>query len=293
MRNSVYNKFMFHTCIISNYVAFYSSSTAAVAIIWSQLGDLNLTIASLRFAVPLLGLALTMVSIAIMAGVIRPSPGWRGIDDRVPVVVVMKWAEKIWKKVSRSCAKSAGWGSFESMGNEFGNYSLVNEIGVHHLQSVPQYLCFATFPITRMVCGWLALEWHGRRFLEPPPWGHTQLGDNPNKPAEELEFTLGTIVVGKEERVEVFLCKGSFPRSTVRHQWFLLRCGNRRGLFNRVKVLKDYQSCWSERMRTPCIAQLCRSIPEGSSPSNFGKGSLRCGSGPQFGYWKILLRRMD
>ncbi|KAH7533317.1 hypothetical protein FEM48_Zijuj04G0118000 [Ziziphus jujuba var. spinosa] len=69
MRNSVYNKFMFHTCIISNYVAFYSSSTAAVAIIWSQLGDLNLTIASLRFAVPLLGLALTMVSIAIMAGV--------------------------------------------------------------------------------------------------------------------------------------------------------------------------------------------------------------------------------
>ncbi|XP_060672759.1 protein ACCELERATED CELL DEATH 6-like [Ziziphus jujuba] len=69
MRNSVYNKFMLHTCIISNYVAFYSSPTAAVAIIWSQLGDLNLAITSLRFAVPLLGLALTMVSIAFMVGV--------------------------------------------------------------------------------------------------------------------------------------------------------------------------------------------------------------------------------
>ncbi|XP_060672637.1 protein ACCELERATED CELL DEATH 6-like [Ziziphus jujuba] len=69
MRNAVYNKFMFHTYIISNYIAFYSSSTAAVAIIWSQLGDLNLAIISLKFAVTLLGLALTMVSIAFMAGV--------------------------------------------------------------------------------------------------------------------------------------------------------------------------------------------------------------------------------
>ncbi|XP_060672643.1 protein ACCELERATED CELL DEATH 6-like [Ziziphus jujuba] len=57
MRNAVYNKFMFHTYIISNYIAFYSSSTAAVAII------------SLKFAVTLLGLALTMVSTAFMAGV--------------------------------------------------------------------------------------------------------------------------------------------------------------------------------------------------------------------------------
>ncbi|XP_060672756.1 protein ACCELERATED CELL DEATH 6-like [Ziziphus jujuba] len=69
MRNAVYNKFMFHTYIISNYIAFYSSSTAAVAIIWSQLGDLNLAIISLKFAVTLLGLALTMVSIAFMVGV--------------------------------------------------------------------------------------------------------------------------------------------------------------------------------------------------------------------------------
>ncbi|KAH7533310.1 hypothetical protein FEM48_Zijuj04G0117300 [Ziziphus jujuba var. spinosa] len=69
MRSAVYSKFMFHTYIISNYIAFYSSSTAAVAIIWSQLGDLNLASTSLRFTVPLLGLALTMVSIAFMAGV--------------------------------------------------------------------------------------------------------------------------------------------------------------------------------------------------------------------------------
>ena len=61
-------KHMFHVFIISNAVAMYSAIIVVVALIWAQLGDLNLVIAAFQFCVPILGLALTMVSIAFMAG---------------------------------------------------------------------------------------------------------------------------------------------------------------------------------------------------------------------------------
>ncbi|KAM3741079.1 hypothetical protein ACB098_08G148800 [Castanea mollissima] len=59
---------LFQAFIISNTIAMYSSLTVVVALIWAQLGDLNLVIASLKFAVPILGLALIMVSSAFMTG---------------------------------------------------------------------------------------------------------------------------------------------------------------------------------------------------------------------------------
>ncbi|XP_075635769.1 protein ACCELERATED CELL DEATH 6-like [Castanea sativa] len=59
---------LFQAFIISNTIAMYSSVTVVVALIWAQLGDLNLVIASLKFAVPILGLALIMVSSAFMIG---------------------------------------------------------------------------------------------------------------------------------------------------------------------------------------------------------------------------------
>ncbi|KAL4612125.1 hypothetical protein ACB092_08G176200 [Castanea dentata] len=59
---------LFQAFIISNTIAMYSSVTVVVALIWAQLGDLNLVIASLKFAVPILGLALIMVSSAFMTG---------------------------------------------------------------------------------------------------------------------------------------------------------------------------------------------------------------------------------
>ncbi|XP_030974201.1 protein ACCELERATED CELL DEATH 6-like [Quercus lobata] len=59
---------LFQVFIISNTIAMYSSVTVVVALIWAQLGDLNLVIASLKFAVPILGLALIMVSSAFMTG---------------------------------------------------------------------------------------------------------------------------------------------------------------------------------------------------------------------------------
>ncbi|XP_050276274.1 protein ACCELERATED CELL DEATH 6-like isoform X1 [Quercus robur] len=59
---------LFQVFIISNTIAMYSSVTVVVALIWAQLGDLNLVIASLKFAVPILGLALVMVSSAFMTG---------------------------------------------------------------------------------------------------------------------------------------------------------------------------------------------------------------------------------
>ncbi|GMY16366.1 protein ACCELERATED CELL DEATH 6-like [Fagus crenata] len=59
---------MFHIFTISNAIAMYSSVIVAVALIWAQLGDLGLVIASLKFTGPILGLALTMVSLAFMTG---------------------------------------------------------------------------------------------------------------------------------------------------------------------------------------------------------------------------------
>uniref|UniRef100_A0A2N9HTH0 PGG domain-containing protein n=1 Tax=Fagus sylvatica TaxID=28930 RepID=A0A2N9HTH0_FAGSY len=59
---------MFHIFTISNTIAMYSSVIVVVALIWAQLGDRDLVIASLKFTGPILGLALTMVSLAFMTG---------------------------------------------------------------------------------------------------------------------------------------------------------------------------------------------------------------------------------
>lgn len=63
------NKSKFQMFVICNTIAMYTSLIVAVSLIWAQLGDLNLILTSLRFALPLLGLALSMMSLAFMAGV--------------------------------------------------------------------------------------------------------------------------------------------------------------------------------------------------------------------------------
>ncbi|XP_034702600.1 protein ACCELERATED CELL DEATH 6-like [Vitis riparia] len=60
---------MFHMFVICNTTGMYTSILAAIILIWAQLGDLNLMDTALRFALPLLGLALTAMSLGFMAGV--------------------------------------------------------------------------------------------------------------------------------------------------------------------------------------------------------------------------------
>ncbi|CAB4273363.1 unnamed protein product [Prunus armeniaca] len=47
----------------------YTAILVAVCLIWAQLGDLNLVDTALHMALPLLGIVLTMMSLAFMAGV--------------------------------------------------------------------------------------------------------------------------------------------------------------------------------------------------------------------------------
>ncbi|XP_075666932.1 protein ACCELERATED CELL DEATH 6-like [Castanea sativa] len=61
-------KQMFQVFVICNTIAMYSAIAVVVTLIWAQLGDLNFIIAALKFAVPIFGLALTMVSVAFMVG---------------------------------------------------------------------------------------------------------------------------------------------------------------------------------------------------------------------------------
>ncbi|PIN25098.1 hypothetical protein CDL12_02163 [Handroanthus impetiginosus] len=58
----------FHMFVFCDSIAMYSSIIAAVALIWAQLGDLTLVIVALKLAMPLLGVALSMMSMAFMAG---------------------------------------------------------------------------------------------------------------------------------------------------------------------------------------------------------------------------------
>ncbi|GMY34707.1 protein ACCELERATED CELL DEATH 6-like [Fagus crenata] len=60
-------KRMFQVFVICNTIAMYSAITVVVALIWAQLDDLELLNAALKFTVPILGLALTMVCVAFMA----------------------------------------------------------------------------------------------------------------------------------------------------------------------------------------------------------------------------------
>ncbi|GAB2217658.1 hypothetical protein Droror1_Dr00000861 [Drosera rotundifolia] len=59
----------FQAFVITNTIALYSSILAVVALIYAQLGDLRLILISLKFAVPFLGISLTMMSVSFMVGV--------------------------------------------------------------------------------------------------------------------------------------------------------------------------------------------------------------------------------
>ncbi|KAL4625445.1 hypothetical protein ACB092_05G026700 [Castanea dentata] len=60
-------KHMFHLFAICNAVAMYSATTVVVALVWAQQRDLGLFDSAVEFAVPMLGLALTIVAMAFMA----------------------------------------------------------------------------------------------------------------------------------------------------------------------------------------------------------------------------------
>ncbi|KAA8525049.1 hypothetical protein F0562_011457 [Nyssa sinensis] len=62
-------KVKFQEFVICDSIAMYSSIIVAVTLIWAQLGDLSSMHVALKVALPLLGIALAMMSIAFMAGV--------------------------------------------------------------------------------------------------------------------------------------------------------------------------------------------------------------------------------
>lgn len=63
------NKLAFQVFVICDTIALYSATMVAVALIWAQLGDLMLVLNALKVAIPLLGISLTMMSLAFMTGV--------------------------------------------------------------------------------------------------------------------------------------------------------------------------------------------------------------------------------
>lgn len=71
----------FQVFVISNTIALFSATLAMVTLIWAQLDDLRLTLLSLDFALPLLGTALAMMSVAFMAGlfVVLHTKVWLGV----------------------------------------------------------------------------------------------------------------------------------------------------------------------------------------------------------------------
>ncbi|KAL3509398.1 hypothetical protein ACH5RR_028799 [Cinchona calisaya] len=62
-------KVKFHIFVICNTLAMYNATIVAVTLLWAQLGDQNSMQVALKLALPLLGIALTMMSLAFMAGV--------------------------------------------------------------------------------------------------------------------------------------------------------------------------------------------------------------------------------
>ena len=63
------NKLAFQAFVICDTIGMYTAILVSVALIWAQLGDPTLTINSLGLAIPLLGISLTMMSLAFMAAV--------------------------------------------------------------------------------------------------------------------------------------------------------------------------------------------------------------------------------
>ncbi|GAB2234674.1 hypothetical protein Drorol1_Dr00003936 [Drosera rotundifolia] len=63
------NSNIFPVFVFCDTVAMYSSIMVAVSLIWAQLGDVNLVYTAIRLALPLLGMSLSMMSLAFMAGI--------------------------------------------------------------------------------------------------------------------------------------------------------------------------------------------------------------------------------
>ncbi|CAL9233132.1 unnamed protein product, partial [Arabidopsis halleri] len=61
-------KTAFQVFLVCDTLAMYSSIITIVSLIWAQLGDLSLILKAFNIALPFLGLALTSMSIAFMAG---------------------------------------------------------------------------------------------------------------------------------------------------------------------------------------------------------------------------------
>ena len=61
-------KTAFQVFLVCNTLAMYSSIITIVALIWAQLGDRLIILTAFNIALPFLGLALTSMSIAFMAG---------------------------------------------------------------------------------------------------------------------------------------------------------------------------------------------------------------------------------
>ncbi|XP_059640457.1 protein ACCELERATED CELL DEATH 6-like isoform X2 [Cornus florida] len=62
-------KRMFHIFVLSNTIAMYTSIIVAILLIWAMLHDLHLSLCSIKLAIPLLGISLSMVSLAFMAAI--------------------------------------------------------------------------------------------------------------------------------------------------------------------------------------------------------------------------------
>lgn len=58
-----------HLFVFCDSIAMYCSIMVALTLFWGQLGDFNLMLTALRLAVPLLGISLTTMSLAFIAGV--------------------------------------------------------------------------------------------------------------------------------------------------------------------------------------------------------------------------------
>ncbi|KAL8110812.1 protein ACCELERATED CELL DEATH 6-like [Apium graveolens] len=63
------SKLTFQVFVVCDTIAMYSAIMVAVSLIWAQLGDLSLVLNALKLAIPLLGISLTTMSLAFMAGV--------------------------------------------------------------------------------------------------------------------------------------------------------------------------------------------------------------------------------
>ncbi|KAL0001906.1 hypothetical protein SO802_015687 [Lithocarpus litseifolius] len=67
---------IFYGFIFCNTIAMFSSIFVAVTLIWAQLGDIHLVLIALRAALPLLGVALATMSLAVLAGIYLVVSKW-------------------------------------------------------------------------------------------------------------------------------------------------------------------------------------------------------------------------